>query len=740
MATINGSTSSSVWTFKLEVTESATSAEDNTSSVKVDVYIGRSSNSGSYMYGAKIPCTVKCTGVSNKSFTYSNSNRVDIAAGAWLKIGSVTFTGVPHNADGAKTVTVSASFTNNVSPSSGSASGSFTLTTLARASQPSCITYPNHTQNVGNFGDTISVHMNRQSSTFTHRVRYAFGNLSGTCIDADTGAAATAVGTGFRWKIPESFMGKLPATVSGSGTIYVDTYSGTKLIGTKYCGFTATIPSTVKPSCTVAVSDATSVYSTYGAYVKGLSKLKVVVTPTTAYGSPIASYKVLAVGETYAQASFTTDVLKFSGTRSVEATVTDKRGRSYKKAVSLNILDYSAPHITDLSIFRCNSDGTENARGAYVHVEFSAKVTALSNKNTATYKLRYKKTGADTFTEVELTSYENVYTVTNGNRIFAADVDSSYIVEVSVTDNHGAFVSSTQAPTAFTLINWGTNGTSMAVGKIAEKANTLENALSLNQIGNRYTLSTPGVSGTQGFIRMATIEVIAANADTPITFVFSSRQAVAPMTVHVSLRNSTATSSSVGSITYEGANYDAYLAPDSALTWGLYVKKGSNYDTITLQDWYTSNTMMSRVEVTFPGTLVDQVPTPYYKATPAQLRSLLDYIYPVDSVYISYSHKNPAEMFGGTWVRISNAFLWAVDANGEIGLTGGEKTLTLTVNELPSHTHGSVYSGNVSGTKTHSWLASGGSNMAYGTVAAGGGAEHNNMPPYIQVSVWRRTA
>lgn len=740
MATINGSTASSLWTFKLEVTETATSVPNNTSSVKVDVYIGRSSNSGSYMYGAKIPCTVKCTGVANKSFTYSNSGKVNIAAGGWLKIGSVTFTGVPHNSDGSKTVTISASFTNNVSPASGSASGSFKLTTIARASQPSCITYPNHTQNVGNFGDTISIHMNRQASTFTHRVRYAFGDLSGTCVDADTGAAATAVGTGFRWTIPLSFMNKIPAATKGSGTIYVDTYNGSTLIGTKSCGFTATVPSTLKPSCSVSVTDPTGYKDKFGAFVKGLSKFAVSVVPVLSYGSPIATYKVTADGSTYGAATFTTPALKSTGSQKVNATVTDKRGRTGSGSATVSVLDYEQPSITKLTVHRTDANGKEDNRGGYVKVIFSAAIAPLNNKNTAAYKLRYKQSGAANFTEVAFSALAGKYTVTDQSYIFAANDNYSYEVEVVATDAIKAIARATSASTAFTTMDFKANGTSVAVGKVSEKDYTLENALHLNQLGNRYTLSTPGVSGTQGFIRMATIKVVAPNADTPITFVFTSRQAVAPMTVHVSLRNSTANTSSVGSITYEGANYDAYLSPDDDLTWGLYVKKGSNYDTLTLQDWYTSNTMMDRVDVTFPGTLVDQVPTPYYKATPAQLRSLLDYIYPVDSVYISYSHKNPAEMFGGTWVRITNAFLWACDADGGIGTTGGEKTHTLTVNELPSHTHGSVYSGNASGTKTHPWLASGGTSMAYGTVATGGGAAHNNMPPYIQVSVWRRTA
>jgi hypothetical protein len=150
--------------------------------------------------------------------------------------------------------------------------------------------------------------------------------------------------------------------------------------------------------------------------------------------------------------------------------------------------------------------------------------------------------------------------------------------------------------------------------------------------------------------------------------------------------------------------------------------------------------MKSRIDITFPGDLVETLPTPYHRATPAKLQGLLDYIYPVGSVYISYSHVNPGTMFGGTWARIENAFLWGVDSSGTIGQTGGEQTHTLTVDELPAHSHGSVYSQNASGTKTLPWYSGSGDKLAYGTVSTGGGAAHNNMPPYIQVSIWRRTA
>ena len=63
MATINGSTNTSVWSFKLEVTEGAANVQNNTSPLTVRVYVGRP-NSASYMHGAKIRITVNVTGCS----------------------------------------------------------------------------------------------------------------------------------------------------------------------------------------------------------------------------------------------------------------------------------------------------------------------------------------------------------------------------------------------------------------------------------------------------------------------------------------------------------------------------------------------------------------------------------------------------------------------------------------------------------------------------------------------------
>ena len=684
---------------------------------------------------------------------YSSATRIRLSIGTVVASGTYTF---KHNADGTKSFTAAAEAGIYTVAVNCSGSNSFALDTIARASQPSLITWPNHTQNVGYFGDTISVHMNRQSSAFTHTVRYAFGSLSGTCINAETGKAATGITTGFQWKIPLEFMDLLPAVTSGSGTIYVDTYNGSTKIGTKYCGFTASVPASVKPTCSIQVLDNTNIKDIYGSLVKGLSKLYVKTTGTPAYSSPISAYSVTANGVRYTAAEIVTGVLTASGTTTVTATVTDKRGRTSAAAsASFTVLDYSQPAVTKLAAIRCNQDGTANKRGAYIKVTFSASVTSLSSKNTAQYKLKYKKTADTAYTTVTISALANKYSVTNHTYIFAAAANA-YDIIIEAIDRHYTTSKSTKAPTAATIFSWRgfktANGVEdgAGIGKVPSKANTLEIGWqtelekSLVTMGNRYAFSSPGTANTAGYVRVARITITAANADTPITFVFTQRRAIQPMTVHACFSNSTATDSSISSFTYEGANYAAYLTKVEALVWDFYVLKSSEWDTITVQDWWMSKTMETRCTVAFMGDLASAVPTGlvgYYRAVPTVIQGIMDSILPVGSIIMRYDHADPNTMYPGTtWVRITNAFPWAVDSSGTIGQTGGAKEVTLTTDQIPAHSHGSVYSQHAAGTKSQAWYTTAGTSLAYGVVETGGGKAHNNMPPYIQVSIWRRTA
>lgn len=120
--------------------------------------------------------------------------------------------------------------------------------------------------------------------------------------------------------------------------------------------------------------------------------------------------------------------------------------------------------------------------------------------------------------------------------------------------------------------------------------------------------------------------------------------------------------------------------------------------------------------------------------------------YPVGSVYISITENNPEELFGGTWERLKDRFLLGAGDEYEAGATGGAAEHTLTVDEMPSHTHkitdpsktdwGVAY-GNYVGSETGYAIQS---NASFTTKPTGGSKPFNNMPPYIAVYIWKRIA
>lgn len=711
----------------LAITQNSPSTANNTSNVTVKVNI-------SWTYGswnALGPSGwVKIDGTQYNFKSSFNTGRT--------QSGSQTlFTktlDIAHNADGTKTLNCSAYFAADVTPKEVTASASKTLTTIERASQPSLITWPENTKNVGDFGTTISIHMNRKSDKFTHTVRYTFGSKSGTI--------ATGVATGTTWTIPLSLMDSIPSSLSGSGTVYVDTYNGSTKIGTKSCSFTATVPASVKPTCTFTLDDITGVDNTYGSPVKGLSRIKVTVTAKTAYSSPIDSYSVTANGVKYSGQTITTDILQTAGTSKVTVTVKDKRGRSGTSSYDMTVLNYTAPVVSALTVHRCDEDGTTNDRGDYVKATFSAAVSSLSSKNSASYVLKYKKTSATTWSSVTLSALANKYSVSNHEHILKADGNSAYDISVTVTDKHRSTSRSTSASTAFTLVNYHADGNAISFGGVATEADTFQNYLAFHQTGNTYAFQPGAFNGEKGYTCLAQITLTELNVNAPIVFKLNRRGAVSPMNVYIRFASSsTTTDPDLASIVYEGDNYGAFLVKTATSTWKLYVDNTGGWSNPCVQDWFTTDNQAARLAVTFPTEQIAALPNPYYRATPVISRSILDAFYPVGYILLLYSHADPNEMYPGTtWVRIYGAFPWFTDANGQIGLTGGERNVTLTVGQLPSHSHGSVYSGTADGTKNTAWLASGGDKMAYGALYAGGGEAHNNMPPYIQISAWRRTA
>lgn len=126
--------------------------------------------------------------------------------------------------------------------------------------------------------------------------------------------------------------------------------------------------------------------------------------------------------------------------------------------------------------------------------------------------------------------------------------------------------------------------------------------------------------------------------------------------------------------------------------------------------------------------------------------------YPVGSIYMSVNSTNPGELFGGTWEQIQGRFLLGQGSGYSAGATGGEANHTLNVSELPKN----IGHLNALSWATNNWMTDGGfsveqkhtdrtspSGSNWGDALytlSGGGSAHNNMPPYLVVYIWKRTA
>lgn len=140
---------------------------------------------------------------------------------------------------------------------------------------------------------------------------------------------------------------------------------------------------------------------------------------------------------------------------------------------------------------------------------------------------------------------------------------------------------------------------------------------------------------------------------------------------------------------------------------------------------------------------------------------VLDNVYPIGSIYMNVNSTNPGTLFGGTWEQIQGKFLLGMSSSYPAGSQGGEASHTLTTSEMPSHGHNPAneagYYGFITNSKKAFSIGDMGSQSGSGryypyasaafdisrntlTGTTGGGKSHNNMPPYLSIYIWKRTA
>lgn len=303
-----------------------------------------------------------------------------------LASGSST---ISHNADGTKTLPISCTFNpNNGLHGTITVSASLSLTTIPRSSSVSV--------SAGVIGSSVTININRQSSSFKHTVRYTWAGKSGTI--------ATNVDTSTTWTIPLDFANDIPNSASGTGTVYVDTYSGSTKTGTQSTTFTASVPANVKPTFTgVSLSDlngaAQNLIPSGNTFIQVISNIKVAFNGAVgSYGSSITGYYAEIIGKNQSTSSNggSLGIMNYNGTIKIRASVSDSRGRwSDTKEVSVTVLEYFAPALS-FSIARTGS--TSSTLTATRNAKIAPLTVAGSQKNSMTLTFKVARLGTNSYT------------------------------------------------------------------------------------------------------------------------------------------------------------------------------------------------------------------------------------------------------------------------------------------------------------------------------------------------------
>jgi len=447
----NGSTNHSLWTFRIIVDENSTSTSGNSSSVTVTPYIGRNT-SASYMKGAEINCIIRVSGCNAQTISGKYTTGT-IAAGGWYSLGSRTFT-VQHGDDGYRDIEVSASFTNDVNPGSGSASGTMSLTYIPRAatltSAPNFADEANPTIYYSNpAGNAATVQACIASSDGqVQYVKYRDIPSNGTEYTFDL--------------TDEERRTLIEAVPDGKKELYVSFYIKTIINGNtvtplKYLTRIFSVVGT-EPEIEPVVKDIGS-YSVgtltkdETIMIRGFNHMHATMAVTLKKGATIKSQTIQNGSDTI---SGSAAEFPSSEDNLFIFTVIDSFGNTVTKEVTIPIVNYITL-TCNLITNKPTADGdmTFKIKGNY----FNGKFGDNGIDNTLTVKWRYKENNGEYSDWVDVThnltgnTYESIVNLTGLN------YKSTYTIQTTAMDmiNTGGVLSIESKVKTIPVFNWGEN-------------------------------------------------------------------------------------------------------------------------------------------------------------------------------------------------------------------------------------------------------------------------------------------
>ena len=465
MASISANGSKGHHKFTLEVTQGTQDVTNNKTTISYSFKLSPIQTSWNWeQWGSNINYKITINGT---EYTGSIPN-YDGYATVTLKSGTQS---VAHNSDGSKSISYSFSVTDTsgqtYTPGNASASGTLALTTIPRATTPTL------SATSVTMGQSVTITIKPASSTFKHKVRYAFGSLTGQTGGLSVGTDFTAQGDlTVTFTPPTSLGSQIPTANSGTCTITVYTYQENGWsVGTKTINLTLNVPS-YTPSVSIAISGNGLLG---GEYVQGKSTVKGTITASSQYGAGISSISSVVDGKTYTSNPFTSSVLS-SGTKSVVVTIKDSRGKTASvTSAQFTVREYAIPYITSVT-------ATRQSNGTSVNVTLNGGVSSVNGKNAKTFKV--------TLNGVTNTLTSTTNTINATTTFTNVSTDKTFEVKAQITDSYTTVSKTATLPTVAVTMDFFRDGKGIAMGKVAETSGLLDVAWPTKVKGIKFQRGT----------------------------------------------------------------------------------------------------------------------------------------------------------------------------------------------------------------------------------------------------------
>lgn len=617
------------------------SASDNYSTIKIRGKL--TTGSSTYNYGGAYMQPV----ISNQPVVGSQTSSQTLSKKKYsigtngTKEDTWTFK-VYHNDDGTcnnLTIKIKWYVTDNTNGTT-TLSGGYTPATIARASS---LTATNGTLNSSN---SVSIAITRKNDTFTHTLRYVCGTASGWIKDSNN-----KVATGATWTPPLSLASQNQSGSSISCRIHCQTYDGDTTVGSEtYKDITLTIP-TLNPTASLSsISDSTSYKSTYGVFIQNKSKISATLGGTAQY-STINTYnweirKTNSSGTLLASGSGTSISYTptTSGTLYIKGTVKDKRGAQNSTSTTVSITAYNPPKCS-LAVSR-----TGDTTASYTMSGSGSPINQSGyTANTVTYLLKRDST------QIRSTNSGTSYTDTDSD----ITANSSYTYTLTATDTISgtADTKTVSISTTFTLMNFSATGYGLSIGKASEvtgETKLFEVALPSEFIEDVTVLNNFEVQGgsvVQGNSSIAGDTYIGGNLKVgkrletdpsnafQTTIFGTNKDGYRLKTIRSGVDGATGFKRDSTGIAFSAGDTHGYVYTEYLSTGNAWMGGGNN------------NKLNWKKRVFF-------------------YEDILNFFYPVGSIYIMPTNTSPATLFGGTWELVDKHF------KSHVGKTDGTTYFT----------------------------------------------------------------